>query len=125
MLLLYFFYAVPGLPVPSEVEGIRDLTSKKMERMFYVYILASKKDGVLYTGMTNNLVERIHAHRLKMFSKFTSKYHVTKLVYFEEIDNVYDAYSRERRIKNWKRQWKIDLLENFNPEWKDLYNDLI
>jgi putative endonuclease len=90
---------------------------------FYVYILASKKNGTLYTGFTNDLTRRTIEHKLKYTPGFTSKYGVDKLVYYEEFDNSYEAFERERRLKKWPRAWKIRLIEKENPEWKDLAED--
>lgn len=94
-------------------------------RKYYVYILASKKNGTLYTGVTNDIVRRIHEHKTKVNEGFTKKYNVDRLVYFEEFVSIIDAITREKRIKAWKRQWKIELIEKLNPKWVDLYNDLI
>jgi putative endonuclease len=90
----------------------------------YVYILASKPYGTLYTGVTNNLVRRVFEHREGIASKFTKRYGVTRLVWFEIHDLVATAIQRETNIKRWKRDWKIDLINKFNPEWKDLSNTL-
>ncbi len=92
---------------------------------YYVYILASKKNGTLYLGITNNLLKRVYEHKNDMVDGFTKKYHVHQLVYYEESDDVKSAITREKQIKKWKRQWKIDLIEEFNPIWKDLYDNLI
>ena len=94
-------------------------------KKFYIYILASKKNGTLYTGVTNNIIRRVHEHKTKFKEGFTKKYNVDKLVYFEEFGSIVDAITREKRIKTWKRQWKIELIEKLNPKWVDLYNDLI
>ncbi|MFH0796496.1 MAG: GIY-YIG nuclease family protein [Candidatus Omnitrophota bacterium] len=92
---------------------------------YYVYILASKKNGTLYLGITNNLLKRVYEHKNDVVDGFTKKYHVHQLVYYEETDDVKSAITREKQIKKWKRQWKIDLIEEFNPGWKDLYDNLI
>lgn len=90
--------------------------------MFYfVYILASKKNGTLYIGVTNNLERRTLQHKSKETKSFTEKYNVNKLVYFEESQDVNEAIAREKQLKNWHRQWKINLIEQDNPEWNDLY----
>jgi len=91
----------------------------------YVYILASKKDGVIYTGVTNNLVKRVFEHKENLVEGFTKKYFVHKLVYFELTDCIESAIMREKQIKNWHRQWKIDLIEEKNPNWEDLYNKIL
>jgi len=92
---------------------------------YYVYILASKRNGTLYTGVTKDLLGRVRQHKSNLIEGFTKKYHVHRLVYFEEHENPSDAILREKRIKKWNRQWKIDLIEGQNPEWKDLYEEII
>ena len=92
---------------------------------YYVYILASKKDGVLYIGVTNNLVRRIYEHKKGMTDGFTKKYNVKNLVYYETHSEINEAIKREKQMKKWYRKWKIELIEKSNPEWKDLYYELI
>ena len=92
---------------------------------YYIYILASKKNGTLYIGMTNDLVRRIFEHKSGSIEGFTKKYSVDKLVYLESTTDVNEAIAREKRLKKWKRQWKIDLIENSNPDWRDLSEDFI
>ena len=87
---------------------------------YFVYILTNKSNKVLYIGVTNNLERRMYEHRNKMIDGFTKKYSLTKLVYFEETSDVRNAIEREKQLKNWHRDWKIKLVDNFNPEWKDL-----
>jgi len=94
-------------------------------KTYYVYILASKKDGVLYVGVTDNLVRRTYEHKNNLVEGFTSKYFVYKLIYFEETSDINSAIAREKQIKRWKRNWKIELIEKENPEWNDLYDDII
>ena len=94
-------------------------------RTYYVYILASKRNGTLYIGLTNNLVKRVYEHKHGMVEGFTEKYNVDKLVYYEETNDVNSAISRDKQMKKWKRNWKISLIERTNPEWRDLYNDLL
>ncbi|MFH1049812.1 MAG: GIY-YIG nuclease family protein [bacterium] len=94
-------------------------------KQFYVYILASKKNGTLYTGVTNDIIRRIYEHKNDINDGFTKKYQVYNLVYYEIFNDSYEAIVREKRIKTWKRQWKIELIEKNNPDWKDLYNELI
>ena len=90
-------------------------------KLWYVYIMANKRDGVIYIGVTNNLDERVKEHRLKIFPKsFTAKYNCDKLIYFEKFENGADAVKREKRFKKWKRDWKIELIEEMNPTWTDL-----
>ena len=96
-----------------------------MERQPCVYILASKKNGTLYTGVTSNLVNRIWQHKNHVVEGFTSKYDVTILVWYEAHETMDSAICREKSIKNWKREWKIKTIENMNPQWKELYYDLL
>jgi len=92
---------------------------------YYVYILASNRNGTLYIGITSNLVRRIWKHKEKLHSKsFTAKYKVDKLVYYEEYQDVGLAIRREKRLKEWHRKWKMHLIEKNNPYWKDLYETL-
>ncbi len=91
---------------------------------YYVYILASKRNGTLYIGVTNNLIKRVYEHKNSLVKGFTEKYKVYQLVYFEETPDVLSAIAREKQLKNWKRDWKIKLIEENNPEWKDLYKEL-
>jgi putative endonuclease len=95
----------------------------RLTKYYYVYILASKKDGVLYIGITNNLVRRIWEHRHSRLQSFTKKYYVFKLVYYETFEDINEAIYREKCIKRWKRAWKIRLIEKENPEWKNLHDD--
>lgn len=92
--------------------------------MHYVYILASKKNGTLYIGVTTDLKRRIFEHKEKLIAGFTCKYNVDHLVYFEVYDDYWDAANRERRMKKWKREWKIKLIEKENQDWMDLYETL-
>ena len=94
-------------------------------KKYYVYILANKKDGVLYTGVTSDLIKRVYEHKNHLVKGFTDKYNVDKLVYFDEANEVEAAISREKQIKKWNQQWKIDLIEKMNSSWRDLYFDLI
>ena len=94
-------------------------------KTYYVYILASKRKGTLYIGVTNDLIRRVHEHKNNMIKGFTTKYQVHHLVYYEQTSDIHSAISREKRMKKWKRRWKIELIEKNNPEWKDLYEDLV
>ncbi|MEZ4792729.1 MAG: GIY-YIG nuclease family protein [Gelidibacter sp.] len=88
---------------------------------WYVYIMANKPSGVIYIGVTDNIVERVREHKNKIYPKsFTARYNCDKLVYFEEFENGEDASIRERQFKKWKRDWKIKLTEEMNPSWSDL-----
>jgi putative endonuclease len=91
------------------------------DKKFYVYILASKKNGTLYIGITNNLVARVFSHKEKHVDGFTEKYNVNQLVYYEIFDDAENAIKREKRLKKYKREWKINLIEKDNPEWNDLF----
>jgi len=94
-------------------------------KTYYVYILASKRNGTLYTGVTNDLLRRVAEHKSGLVDGFTKKYKVDKLVYFEPLDDVRIAIRREKQIKKWYRKWKIELIEAHNHDWKDLYLDLL
>jgi len=94
-------------------------------KQYYVYILASKKNGVLYIGITNDIIKRIYEHKNDFVEGFTKKYHVHKLVYYEETNDVDAAITREKQMKKWHRKWKVDLIEKNNPNWHDLYNKLL
>ena len=90
----------------------------------HVYILASKKNGTLYIGVTSELKQRIVKHKESLIPGFTQRYKVYLLVYFEEYADIHDAIVREKQLKKWNRAWKIRLIEKMNPEWKDLFYDL-
>ncbi len=90
-------------------------------RSYYVYILASKIGGTLYIGVTNDLIRRVAEHKLKLIESFTKDYDVLKLVYFEQFDDPENAIKREKRLKKWRRAWKIARIEKANPDWNDLY----
>lgn len=92
---------------------------------YWVYILASKRKGTLYIGVTNNLIRRIYEHKEKLIDGFTKKYNITKLVYVEESQNLNNAIHREKCIKKWNRAWKLRLIEEQNPDWKDLYENIL
>ena len=96
-----------------------------MQKQYYVYIMTNKSNNVLYTGVTNDLVRRVYEHRMKLTPGFTSRYNVTKLVYFEECIDPSSAIAREKQIKAGSRQKKIDLVNGMNPTWSDLYDGII
>jgi putative endonuclease len=96
-----------------------------MPKKGYLYILASRRNGTLYVGVTSDLVERIGEHRQKLVEGFTKKYEVTNLVYYEAFEEIRAAIVRERQIKEWKRKWKTDLIQSVNPYWRDLYEDIL
>ena len=91
---------------------------------FAVYIMTNRRDGVLYTGMTDDLIKRAWQHRTHAIPGFTSKYNCEKLVWFEIHDSRESAFARERRIKKWKRVWKTGLIEQMNPTWTDLFEQI-
>ena len=93
--------------------------------LYFVYILASKTNGTLYIGMTNNLIKRVDQHKKNLTKGFTQKYGVHRLVYFEQFRDVCYAINREKRMKEWQRQWKINLIEKNNPNWEDLFDHLV
>ena len=95
-----------------------------MDGSFFVYILASKRNGTLYVGVTNNLARRMLEHKGKLVPGFTRKYGVDLLVYLEAFDSVLEARAREHSLKRWRRAWKVKLIEEFNPDWDDLTNRL-
>ena len=92
----------------------------KTDNQYYVYIITNKKDGVLYIGVTNDLERRMFEHKNKLIKGFSSKYNLDKLVYLEVYQYVEDAIKREKNIKKWKREWKIKLIIEDNPNWDDL-----
>ncbi|MFZ5790472.1 MAG: GIY-YIG nuclease family protein [Pseudomonadota bacterium] len=91
---------------------------------YYVYILASRRNGTLYVGVTNDLVRRVYEHREGATEGFTTRYDVKALVHFEQFDDPRLAIQREKNIKKWPRAWKIDLIEKSNPAWRDLYDEI-
>jgi putative endonuclease len=95
-----------------------------MGTLFFVYILASKPNGTLYVGVTNNLARRLAEHKAKLVPGFTRKYKVDLLVHFEAFESILEARAREHTLKRWRRAWKIALIEKLNPDWRDLTNEL-
>lgn len=95
-----------------------------MEKKFHVYIMASKRYGTLYTGVTSNLLQRVYQHRDGVADGFTKEHSVKTLVYYEPHENAESAIRREKQIKDWRRDWKVDLIEKSNPNWHDLFEDL-
>lgn len=95
-----------------------------MKENFYVYILTNKTHDVVYIGVTSDLVKRAWQHKNKSLGGFTSKYNISKLVYFELYDDAENAIKREKNLKGWKRIWKDELIEKDNPDWRDLYEDI-
>jgi len=94
-------------------------------RDYYVYILTSKRNGTLYIGVTNNLIRRVYEHKTGIIKGFTSKYDVHLLVYYEHTNDIQSAIKREKQLKKWKRKWKLELIEEMNPNWRDLYEDIL
>ena len=92
---------------------------------FYVYILASQRNGTLYIGVTSDLIKRVWEHKNKLVEGFTKQYDVNKLVYYEPFLDAVNAINREKRLKKYNRKWKTDLIEKANPGWKDLYDGLL
>ena len=100
------------------------VASRGISRQFYVYILSSEKK-TLYIGVTNDLVRRAWEHREGFVEGFTKKYNVHNLVYYESASDIYSAITREKQMKKWRRQWKIELIEKDNPDWRDLYESIL
>ena len=95
-----------------------------MDKQYYIYILTNKSNRVLYIGMTNNLERRMFEHKNKLIDGFSKRYNLSKLVYYEATEDVNSAIKREKQLKNWHRDWKINLINNFNPDWENLINGL-
>ena len=91
----------------------------------YVYILASNRNATLYVGVSTDLQRRVYEHRTGSVAGFTRKYHVHRLVYYESSEDILAAITREKQIKKWNRKWKLALIEKDNPEWRDLYEDIL
>jgi len=95
----------------------------KEDKQYYVYILTNKSNNVLYIGVTNDLIRRLFEHKTKLVEGFTKKYNLQKLVYYEATNEIESAIKREKQLKNWHRGWKMNLIDQFNPNWRDLSND--
>src|SRR6266446_4967531 len=95
-----------------------------LNRRFFVYILSNRRRGVLYIGLTNDLIRRLSEHKAKLVPGFTKTYGVVMLVYYEEYSSVMEARAREATLKRWRRAWKIALIDKFNPDWRDLADEL-
>ncbi len=109
----------PFLSFPRRRESIVSMNQ------YYVYIMASKRNGTLYIGVTNDLVRRVYEHKNNLVPGFTSKHNVHSLVHYEAFGDVNEALLREKRIKKWNRQWKTNLIVKDNPEWNDLYSMIV
>ena len=95
-----------------------------MKRQFFVYLLSNRPRGVLYIGVTNDLMRRLIEHKAKLVPGFTKTYGVVRLVYYEEYSSILEARAREATLKRWRRAWKIELVDKFNPDWRDLTDEL-
>ena len=95
------------------------------KKQTFIYIMASKKNGTIYVGVTNNLVTRAWQHKSDIIKGFSNRYKTHRLVYFEQHTDMQSAIKREKQIKKWNRQWKLKLIEKLNPTWKDLYTDIV
>ncbi len=95
-----------------------------MQKTYYVYIMASRRNGTLYIGMTDDLIKRTDQHKRGLIEGFSKKHGTKTLVYYESTSDVLEAGLREKRMKKWNRQWKLELIEKFNPEWRDLYEEI-
>ena len=96
-----------------------------MEKQSFIYIMTNINNTTLYIGVTNNIIRRVYEHKNKLVKGFTAKYNLTKLVYYEMFDDITNAITREKYLKGKKRDFKESLIKNFNPEWKDLYEDIV
>ena len=96
-----------------------------MNKTGYVYILSNKKEGTLYVGVTSDLIKRVYEHKNKVVPGFSKLYNLDKLVYYEILDNIEEAIKREKQLKNWHREWKINLIKETNIEWNDLYQSIL
>jgi putative endonuclease len=103
----------------------RETSATPMTKRWFVYILANEPKGVLYVGVTSDLPRRIFEHKSKVVPGFTSRYGVSRLVYYEEYSSILEARDRERALKHWRRAWKFKLIEELNLNWRDLYEDLV
>ena len=95
-----------------------------MEKQFYIYILATKRNGTLYLGVTSDIVKRVWQHKNGLVEGFTNKYGIKRLVYYEIYEDAENAIKREKQLKKWRRAWKVELIEEKNSEWRDLYADI-
>lgn len=95
-----------------------------MDKLSFIYIVTNKRNGTLYVGLTTNLVRRIYEHKHKLADSFTKKNNCSTLVYYEIHEDIQEAAHKERLMKKWKRDWKIELIEESNPQWVDLYEDI-
>jgi len=96
-----------------------------MEKQFWVYIISNGKNGTLYIGVTSDLARRVHEHKTHLVAGFSSKYSLDKLIYCEQYPSIHEAIAREKQLKTWRRQWKLELIEKTNPNWYDLSKDML
>ena len=96
-----------------------------MQNYSYVYILTRSRNSVFYVGVTNNLIRRVYEHKMGLVEGFTKQHNIKTLVYYEQFEDIRLAITREKAIKKWKRQYKINVIESINPDWKDLYLELV
>ena len=99
--------------------------SPNFMKNYYVYIITNKYNNVFYVGVTSNLVKRIWEHKNKLVEGFSKKYNLNKLIYYEVCDNIESAITREKQLKRWRREWKISLIEEMNPDFDDLYEKIV
>jgi len=114
-----------GRLTSGQKAGIQSIITLMRGNYYSVYILSSHKNGTLYIGITNNLVRRVWEHKNQLVEGFTNKYEIHHLVYYELHENPESAITREKQIKKWRRLWKLNLIEEKNPTWKDLYKDIL
>jgi putative endonuclease len=124
---------LPSAPIPAVILGLSQnpcpilngiQRGRNIVKTGYVYILASKYNGTLYVGVTPDLIRRVYEHRNDLVDGFTKKYSVHNLVYYEDCGNIRTAIAREKQIKGWRRTYKTNVIDKFNPEWRDLYAEL-
>ena len=108
----------------GEERGVFATTIGGLSMFYYVYLLASRKHGTLYLGITRDLVRRVYEHKTKAVPGFSARYGVDRLVWFEVYDDPQTAIAREKELKKWRRDWKIRLIEQHNPNWDDLYHEI-
>lgn len=119
----FIFYSYFPRSMSSTPIGERE--SREFNMTPCVYILSSKRNGTLYIGVTSNLVQRVWQHRNNFVEGFTKRYGVHTLVWYEMHSTMYSAITRERALKKWNRSWKVDLIEENNPTWRDLYSEIV
>jgi putative endonuclease len=112
------------VPIPTKVGIQKMVVNTSMYRSHYVYIMASRRNGTLYIGETDDLMRRVYEHKNDLVQGFTKRYGVHKLVYYEVCDGQEGALRREKQLKKWNTAWKLRLIEEVNPGWKDIYEDL-